>query len=421
MQNLRARARSLLSALERYTKTDLVYLASSGFWGNLGTLTVTAFSLALYLVFAHFVDREVFGTYQYLLAVGGILGALTFTGMNTAVTAAVARGADGSLRSAVRHQLKFAFVPFAAALLISAYYFVNGNALLGTGVLIVGALTPFMNTWNTYSAFLLGKQDFRRVFLYNFAMNVPFYGLLIAAALFTEHALVLILASFGTQALGYWLSYRRTLSVYRPGEEGEPELVRYGTHLSLMGAFGILALQADAVLAFHYLGAAGLAVYVFAVAIPERLGGLVKFLPAAALSRFATRDFATARRGVMRRLPLFAFLLLLIAGIYAFSAPFLFGLLFPTYMDAVPLSQWYALALLAALTQILVALLSAHARVRDLYVFNTVTPLLQFGFQFAGVISFGLAGLVLGRLAGIGAAFVIALLLVVLAKPASSR
>jgi hypothetical protein len=188
-----------------------------------------------------------------------------------------------------------------------------------------------------------------------------------------------------------------------------------------MGALGIVALQADTILAFHYLGAAGLAVYVFAVAIPERLGGLVKFIPMAALPRFSVRTFSDARRGLLRRLPLAAAALLAIAASYALAAPFVFAFLFPEYVDALPYSQWFALSIVAALTQLLVALLSSHAFVRRLYAFNIAAPLLQLALQFAGVITFGLAGLVFGRLLGVFAALLIAFVLVVTVREASSR
>jgi O-antigen/teichoic acid export membrane protein len=223
------------------------------------------------------------------------------------------------------------------------------------------------------------------------------------------------------QALGYALAYYRTLSVYRPKEAFAAGTLRYGTHLSVMGGLGILAAQGDVILAFHYLGASGLAVYAVAVAIPERLGGLVKFIPSAALPKFSNRPFGEARAGLLRKLPLAIAGLLLIAGVYALIAPWIFSFLFPTYLDAVPYSQWYALAILGVLTQLLVMLLSAHAFVRRLYVFNIASPLLQLLLQAGGVIVFGLLGLVLGRLIGLALAFLLAFLLVMTATPASSR
>lgn len=406
----------LLPHIERFTRTDMRYIAHSGFWGNLGTLSVTLFSLVLYLVFAGHLSKETFGVYQYLLSLGAILGALTFTGMNTAVTSSVARGFDHTFTDAVRFQLRFAGAPFLVGLMGSLYYFLQGNSVLGIGLIVVSAGVPLINAWNTYSAFLLGKKDFKKVFLYNFCINVPFYTLLIGAAFITESPLVLIGINIGVQVLGYYLAWRAVQKTLTPSET-EPGALAYGTHLSVMGAFATVANQIDAVLAFHFLGAAGLAVYAFATAIPERLGGFFKFLPGAALPKFAARTPEEVRTTIGRRLLIALPWILIVAGMYALLAPVLFTLLFPAYSDAIPYSQWYGLALGSVLTQVLVSALQAHARVQRLYVFSFLSPFLQCVLQLVGVVLFGLWGLVIGRLFGLLVSFLLALGLVLLAPP----
>jgi len=407
----------LLRHIERFTRTDLRYLARSGFWGNLGTLSVTVFSLLLYLTFAAHLSKETFGVYQYLLSLGAILGALTFTGMNTAVTGSVARGFENTFTQAVHFQLRYVWAPIIVGLLGSVYYFLNENVVLGLGLIIVSIGVPLINAWNTYSAFLLGKKDFKRVFLYNFAINVPFYTLLIGAAYITESPLILIALNLGVQVVGYYLAYRAVRKHITPHTESETGALTYGTHLSVMGAFSTIANQIDAVLAFHFLGAGGLAVYAFATAIPERLGGFFKFLPGAALPKFANRTAEEVRVTIGRRLLIAIPWILIAAGIYALCAPLLFSFLFPAYLESVPYSQWYGLALGGVLTQVLVSALQAHARVRRLYVFSFLSPFLQCVLQLLGVLFFDLWGLVVGRLLGLLVSFVLALALVLIAPP----
>lgn len=412
MEGFKSRTTTLLRWSERYTRTDMVYLAQSGFWGNLGTLSVTAFSLALYLVFANVLPKATFGTYQYLLSLGALLGALTFTGMNAAVSRSVAQGYDGALKEAVRFQLSWSWIPIAAGMVGSAYYAFNGNIPLALGLSFVALGTPLINAFNTYSAFLVGKQDFKHVFLYNFAINVPFYALLILGALLTDNPILLIGLNIVVQATGYLLAYRHTRARYRPSENSEQGMLRYGTHLSVMGLPGTLAYHIDAVLAFHFLGPVGVAIYAFSTAIPERIGGIFKFLPSAALPRFAKRSLGEVRSSILRRLLILIPVLLGTALAYALCAPFIFSLLFPAYTEAVPYSQWYGLILISVLTQVLLAALSAHKQVRALYAFNIASPLMQILLQIGGVVLFGLWGLIFGRLLGTALSFVFALILV---------
>jgi len=58
----------ILRYSERYTQTDMVYFASGGFWLLLGQFISTISAFLLLIAFANFLPKEVFGTYQYILA-----------------------------------------------------------------------------------------------------------------------------------------------------------------------------------------------------------------------------------------------------------------------------------------------------------------------------------------------------------------
>lgn len=388
---------TVLNFTERYTKTDMRYIAQSGIWSNLSSVSVTVFSFVLYLVFAHFLTKEAYGTYQYLLSIAALVGSLTLTGMGTSVARAVANGYEGALKQAVRAQLRWMIVPAGAALVGSAYYFLTGNTSIGIGLVLIAIGTPLIYTYNLYSSFLLGKKDFRRGFLFNFASNVPFYGSLILIAFLSDSPLLLLAANLAAQAIGYYCAYRTTLEVYRPSQSVDSGSIRYGAHLSVMGTFSAVANQLDSILVFHILGPAQLAIYSFATAIPDRLSGLLKFIPSAALPRFAIRSEEEIRTGIRARFALAIGGILGIAALYALAAPYVYGFFFPAYIEAASYSGLYALTMLGIVTQIILAALSAHERIRSLYTFNTVMPILQIGTQVVGMVFFGLWGLIVGR------------------------
>lgn len=393
----RMRLNSLLRFAERHTKTDMTYFARSGAWSNLSSLTVTLFSFVLYLAFAHFLSKETYGTYQYLLSIATLVGSLTLTGMSTSVARSVANGYEGALKQAVRIQLKWAIVPAVAALIGSAYCFYSGSANIGIGLILIAIGTPLIYTFNLYSSFLLGKKDFRRGFIFNLCVNVPFYGSLILVSIAGESPLLLLAVNLAAQAIGYYFAYRATLRVYRPRNVVSPGSVRYGAHLSIMGTLNAVANQLDSLLVFHILGPAQLAIYSFATAIPDRLSGLLKFIPSAALPRFAVRSEQEVRAGIKARIALAITGILLCVTAYAAVAPFFYKFFFPAYVEAAPYSALYALTILGIVTQIILAALSAHERIRPLYAFNTIMPILQIGTQVTGMLIYGLWGLIIGK------------------------
>jgi len=412
MHPLKDRLHTLLRFSERYTKTDMVSLASGGFWMTLGTIVSTLGSLALYVVLANTVSKEEYGIYQYLLSGSAIIGALTLTGMNTAVARAVARGFEGAVRRAVRLQLTFGIFPFLVAEAAALYYLFNDNIVLALGFCVIGIGMPIINAFNTYGAFFHGKSDFRRAFFYGLAWHLPFYGALIITAFFSPAALALLVVNLLTQGVATILLYRQVVRTQIRNDSHDPETLPYGTHLSVMNIPSTVAAQIDAVLVFHFLGAVPLALYSFATAVPERLAGFFKFLPTAALPKLSEKnpqDIRNALFGVRIWLAIGAVCGAAIA--YIFIAPYLFSFVFPAYLDAVPYSQWYSLIFFAVIGNLFVTGLTANRSVKALYVFNIVTPVAQIMLQVGGILLYGLWGLIAGRLAATAFSLLLSFLL----------
>lgn len=395
---LKLRIVSLLRWSERYTKTDMVYLAESAFWTNSSVALTSLFAFVTSIAFANLVPKEQFGLYQYLLSLATIVGALTMTGMNSAVTQAVSRGYEGVLRASVRLQLKLAVLPFLLGSGVSAYYFLNGNGVIAAGTALIAILLPLTNTFNTYAAYFNGKEDFKRIFLGSTITNVAYYGAILLATWLAPDALALIAVNVGVNAAAAFGLYLYTLRAYQPSDDNDPSALRYGTHLSLMNVLDILVTQADAVLIFHFLGAVPLAIYNFACAIPERIGGLFKFLVFAGLPRFAQStpdELAPVLLGKTLR-AMGAGLIVSLA--YIAIAPLLFGALFPKYLDALPYTQVYAFMIaLTAGSLPLTALLSQRMQ-RELYIFRIVSPIVHLILQISLLMIWGLMGILIARM-----------------------
>ncbi|HEY4510903.1 MAG TPA: oligosaccharide flippase family protein, partial [Candidatus Paceibacterota bacterium] len=99
IQKLKTAGYDFLRGTEKYAKTDMLYLAKGGFWITLGQGISTIAGLALAVGFANLISKEVYGTYSFILSLAGVISVLTLTGTRTAMTQAVARGFEGTLRA----------------------------------------------------------------------------------------------------------------------------------------------------------------------------------------------------------------------------------------------------------------------------------------------------------------------------------
>ncbi|MBU6321408.1 MAG: oligosaccharide flippase family protein [Patescibacteria group bacterium] len=397
-ERLHAASVRLLRATERYTKTDMVYLANAGFWTNLNVGTTSLLAFALSIAFANLVPRDAYGLYQYLLSLAAIVTALTLTGMNTAVAQSVARGYEGDLAAALRVQLRWNSVPSALGLLGALYYFAAGNAPVAAGLALIAVLAPLTSAFNTYSAFLAGKRDFRRAFLYAFALNLVYYPAMLATMLAAPYAVALVGVNLATNAAAAWWLYRRTSRVYAPSSEVDPETVRYGAHLSVMSAFGTIITQLDSVLVFHFLGAAPLAVYTFATMIPERLAGLLGFIGGAAFPKYANRSIGELKGSILAQTGRAAAAGAALAAAYALAAPLLFRIAFPRYLDAVGYTQVYALVVVLMTANLASVALQAKRRRTELYITSFLNPVLLLALQIPLLLAYGIMGMIVARL-----------------------
>jgi O-antigen/teichoic acid export membrane protein len=400
-----ARARTTLyKALrwsERYTKTDMVYLVQSGFWSNLNSFAIAFFSLLLYIAYAHFLTKEEYGMYQYLLSFFSIATGFTLTGMSLAVTRAVAQGYEGTVRASIPVQLRWGILPFVGTAVVAAYYLYMGNLLLGGGLAIIAVGTPILYAFNTYGALQIGRKDFRGNTLYGLTFNVIYYAALILAAFWSQSPLIVLATNLGVQVVLYITLYYLAMRQYQPNDTIDPQALAYGKHLSLMNAFGGVMGQLEGVLVFQILGPVSLATYSFASSVPERLNGMFfKFLGTAALPKFAERTVEDIKSQLLRKMLLAYAAGLGVTLLSLVVVPLLFYLFFPTYLDAVPYALVYSVGIFFSTAHFLpLTALTALQRTRELYVVNLITPFAQLGFPVAGMLLGGMWGLIFGKLA----------------------
>mgnify|MGYP001598575244 CR=1 FL=1 len=396
MQNLRDKGYQLLRWSENIFKTDMVYITKGGFWLSLSYGIAVLSGFLLSIVFANIFPKELFGTYKFILSMSGIVGIFSLTSIGTAITQAVARGNGGSLQQGFRINLKWSIGVLVSGTALSIYYYINGNLLLSFSFLLAGVLSPLTTSAGLYGAYLLGKKDFRRSSFYGMIRNVISASALIVALFLTKSLLVVIIIYFLSGALVSLFLYRATMRAYRNENKMEdPGLTTYSGHLSAMDIIGSFASYLDKILIFHYLGAAPLAIYAFAIAPVEQLQGGKKILSTLIMPKMSGRSFEELQKSGPRKALLLTLYALVLAGLWVVLAPYFYKFFFPQYLDSVFYSQIYALTLLAISGTIFNETMIAHKKKRELYLYRTIIPIIQIALFFILLPLYGLMGLVI--------------------------
>ncbi len=395
LNRMQAAFERFLRSTERYTKTDMVYLAHNGFWLVVGQGGAIILTLALATAFGHLATQDAYGNYKYVLTLAGLLGTLTLSGLATGLTQSTAKGYDGALRQAVRLNLRWSVGLVLVALGAAVYYFAFAhNIYLALSLVIIAVFMPFLNGFSLYDSFLIGKKKFRRDTLYYLAENAFLTTCLIVTIFVSTRAILLVLVYFLASTLMNAFFYRASLRVAENDKE-DPELLTYSTHLSVLSIVGAITDKIDSIAVFSMLGPAQLGIYAFAIAIPEQIKGALKNVIPLSMPKFAERSIGEIKRTVGKRIFILAFALTLLVLLYVALVPFIFKLLFPVYTESIRYSQVFAFSLIfTACTAPLISVLQAHKKTKALYIITNVSsvflivtlPVLAFFYGIWGAI-----------------------------------
>lgn len=380
---------------DRHLKTDTAYLARGGFWLVIGQVVAMLAGFLMSLTFAHLISKETFGTYKFILSVAGILGIFSLTEIGTAITRAVANGFGGTLKQGFKINLKWSVGMLIGGFGLGIYYYISGNNVLSISFILAGIFIPITTSASLYAAYLLGKKDFRKITMYGTIRNIVPAAILILTLFLTQNLVIIMAVCFISATITALVLYIITVKKFqKENDKIDMELSTYSRHLSLMQVIGGIANFIDKILVFHYLGAAPLAIYAFAIAPIEQLQGGKKVLSSLILPKINGRSFEELQKSGPRKALLFTAYALSLAGIYSLLAPFFFKFLYPQYLDSVFYSQIYSLTLLAISGTIFDSTLVAHRKTKELYVHRTTMPIIKIILFITLLPIYGLMGLI---------------------------
>ncbi len=401
--SLKEKLKNFLLWSQKHTQTDMLYIARGGFWTGLGLVVSTLFSLAVVVAFANLVPRETYGTYKYILSLAGALTFLSFSGMNTAVTQAVARGHEGVFPYSVRVQLKTNIVFLLGLSVLGGYYLWHSNATLAFPLFILAGTLPLSTAFNTFGALLSGKKEFKRLALWT-TISSGFSALLLLSTVLVTHNLNLLISAYTLgiffPMIFFYFRAKKTLTHTHVSEEEKEELVRYGGHLTFINIFSTLSQYVDKIVIFHFLGSVELAIYALALALPDRIKGYAKVFAGILLPKLTERSIADIKSVFYKRTFQGMAIGFLLSIGYILVAPLVFRTFLPQYLDALSYSRVFSLSLIILVpATYMSSVLRSQRMLKTIYLSSTVAHILRiilfilFGWRWGiwGVITASLA------------------------------
>jgi O-antigen/teichoic acid export membrane protein len=338
------KALHLLKKSERYTKTDMVYLVGKSGWLLFGQMVTFISTIITVWVFANFVDPSDYGLYKFVLSIATIASITTLTGFSISIAKNVAQGFDVSLNKILKVQIKYGLLGAIGLLILSYYYVLKDNHILASLFAVAAMWIPFYEPLSNYQYILLGKKEFKLQTLLRIMQRFILSLGLVAVIIFIKNIVIITFAYFLLLTISNLVAYVYTVKAY-PGTNDEEtpysNLISFGKNTTLQNIFLVGVGQLDKILLFKFLGPAQLAAYYFATAVPNEIQGVLGNINSVAFPKLVDKNSQEFKTALIKKMVLFSGLLVVVVVGYILTAPLLFTLLFPVYLDHVFISQLF--------------------------------------------------------------------------------
>lgn len=353
---------------ERYTKTDMVYLAKGGSWLLLGNAVIVLLSFGVLYAFANFIPQQVYGEYRFVISIFEILYITTLSGLGTSLSQAVASGFDGNFRQIMFTRLRYGLVGSVISLCIGAYYLLNDNDALGFLFLSLAIAVPLFPSSQLYTNYLLGKKNFRAQSLYSIYARFA-TAIAMIAILYLTSNLILILIVFFVSNIGINLFLTwRTLLKEPPNQNSKPDAISFGKHVSVVETCAVISSNIDKIVVWKFLGPVQLASFLIALAIPQELiTRIIGIFSMLAFPKFG-ENAAMRPIDILQKLVRISLLMGVFVAFYVAIVPLLFTGFFPQYVSMAPYAQALSLILIFAPFTMITTYFSARQMTRKLYI-----------------------------------------------------
>lgn len=385
---------NLLKWSEKYTGTDMVYLAQGGLWLFLNQVVNFIFSLGLVWLFANLLSQETYGQYRFLITMMSLFTLASLPGMGTAIVRAVARGHSGVIPYATRTRVRWGLLGSLAAFLVASYYFLAGDVRLALLFLLVACFVPVYDSFTVAQNYYNGIHNYRKYTV----VSIVRYGFITATTAATivlgGNIFAIVGIYIASTALINFLIYLYLKSSEVLSEERDNETIQYGKKLTATALLGTVASHLDKVALWYLAGPVQVAMYTIAIALPKEIANALNHVGKLALPKMAKRDTHMLRQSLLRKLFIFFLATLPVASIYAVAAPTIFNRFLPQYADTAYFSQLAALLIVFAPLVLLIQYFNATMHIKALSWLGVSQPIIGISLYLILIPQFGVLGAV---------------------------
>lgn len=282
--------KSQLIRFENRTGIDIEYYLFNGSWLILSQIISIFSGILLAVVLTRSLSLEVFGSYQYLIALFGMFSFLSVPGIKTSLMGSLSKGFDGGFLKGLKLRFIWSLLGIPILAMIGLYYvWFTGQKELAVAIIIASMLFPFWGVSDMWQIIFQSKQMFKILSLYSIAAMLLNVVTIILILVFSQNVIVLFAANIGSRIIVNSLILWRAFPFLSNAIE-EEEWRSYGYYLSKINILAVLTGKLDHILVGVFMGMESLALYTIGIKMAIQVQGLVSSLLQTTTPKIARAD-----------------------------------------------------------------------------------------------------------------------------------
>lgn len=348
------------------------YFVKNGFWVSVAFSSDQFFSIAFQLFLIKFFSKEIYGKYQFSIAVSGVIMALSLMGVRVAVVNHSARGNDWCLKEALKFQWRISVALLLIHVCAAFYYYsTKQDPFLFSLLLVLGLTSPLINISNTYSSFLQGKKEFKKLskisLLLNFGANL---GALLSIFIWRNPIFSVAISQSYRVIMNCYLTYKtyHQISFTKPNEIELRKFRNESLHFSFLSSLGSALLYVDKIIVEYFLGMTYVADLSLATVVTSKVKSLLKNINTLQIPKLASQKMKLLKDEFAKYVVSLILVDLVVTFFAYLLSPFLIRTFFPQYLDTLHLAQLAAFELVFfSLSGYLGSILKSKSQIKSLY------------------------------------------------------
>lgn len=261
--------KNFLLKIEKYTGLDNIYFIKNSFYNIIQQIIGLICGLTITYFFGHYSNKILYGQYNLILSILGILVVVTLPGLDSALIKSIGSNFDGSFKKSVLTKIKLSSLIGIPTIIGFAIFYLLSKSQkeISHTLLILIPLFPLFYSLQLYNEFLTAKKKFKTLAIFSSVSSVISALTISLLIILKQNLSIILIGYFIAIILPSYLGYRYSLR-YVQNNKINPELISYAVFLSLISVFPWISGYIGQIILGSLIGIESLAIYSAASGFP---------------------------------------------------------------------------------------------------------------------------------------------------------